>query len=96
MLEFERDGAELFASVVEAKVLARLRDEFTSLNLKAGGRSFDLSPVVLELLSPSGGLGKVAGIYFQAVMAARSVFWRLTRRRKSTGISGGIRIGLSQ
>lgn len=61
MLEFERDGAELFASVVGAKALSRLRDEFTSLNLKAGGRSFDLSPVVSELLSPSGGLGRVAG-----------------------------------
>jgi hypothetical protein len=61
MLEFERDGAELFASVVEAGVLARLRDEFISLNLKAGGRSFDLYPVVLGLLSPSGELGRVAG-----------------------------------
>jgi len=60
MLEFERDGAELFASVVEADVLTRLRDEFISLNLKAGGRSFGLSPVVLALLAPSGGFGRVA------------------------------------
>ncbi|MEO1161996.1 MAG: phytanoyl-CoA dioxygenase family protein [Pseudomonadota bacterium] len=60
MLEFERDGAELFVSVVGADVLALLRDEFSSLNLKAGGRSFDLSPIVLALLSPSGGIGRVA------------------------------------
>lgn len=61
MLEFERDGAELFAPVVGAEVLARLRDEFDNMNLKGGGRSFDLSPVVLDLLSSSGGLGRVAG-----------------------------------
>lgn len=60
MLEFERDGAELFTAVVEPVILSQLRDEFTSLNLKAGGRSFDLSPIVLELLSPCGGVGRVA------------------------------------
>ncbi len=60
MLEFQRDGAELIASAVEPAVLAQLRHEFTTLDVKVGGRSFDLSPVVLQLLSPSGELGQVA------------------------------------
>ena len=60
MLEFQRDGAELIASAVEPAVLAQLRSEFARLDIKAGGRPFDLSATVLELMSPSGALGRIA------------------------------------
>jgi hypothetical protein len=60
-LDFARDGVAISDAVVGADILGKLADEFEEAGVRIGARPFALSPVIRELLAPSGVLTLLAG-----------------------------------
>jgi hypothetical protein len=56
---FESDGVALFQKAITFEDILTLREEFSRLEFKAGARPFELSPLVISLLSNNGCFGRV-------------------------------------
>ena len=57
VLDFSRDGAAIVQKSISDNHIEELRQEFASLDFKAGARPFDLSQLVFQLLAPDGCFG---------------------------------------
>jgi hypothetical protein len=60
-LDFARDGVAVRDAVAGPDILRKLADEFEEAGVRIGARPFALSPVIRELLAPSGILTLLAG-----------------------------------
>ena len=57
VLDFSRDGAAIIQRSISDNHIEELRQEFASLDFKAGARPFALSQLVSQLLAPDGCFG---------------------------------------